>query len=60
MKGRILIDSQVTVKAGTIVDIDEKQYNILKALNRIEEAEMPKQRETATSEVKKETRKAKK
>lgn len=61
MKARILIDSTITIPAGTIVDIDEKQFNILKAMNRVELADKVEKKETAKKvEPKKETRKAKK
>lgn len=61
MKARILIDSQIVVKSGTIVDIDEKQFEILSRLHRAELADKePKKETTMKSEPKKETRKAKK
>ena len=47
MKVKILVDSTITAKAGQIVDIDEKEFNILKKFNRVE-----------VYEGKKETRKA--
>lgn len=55
----MLLDSTITVKAGEIVDIDEKQFAVLKALNRaIEYGSKPEKKEIA--EVKRETRKGKK
>ena len=59
MKVQMLADSTVTVKAGTIVDIDEKQYNILKGLKRCIPYEKKTKKEKQV-ESKRETRKEKK
>ena len=37
MKVKLLLDTMVEVKAGTVIDVDEKQYAVLKRLGRIEE-----------------------
>ena len=64
MKVKILVDSTITAKAGQIVEVDEKEYKILKRFNRVEAIEDKK--ETRKVEVaeevieeKKQTRRAK-
>lgn len=61
MKARIIVDSTITVKAGTIIDLEDKDFKVLESLNRAELADKPMKKETAKKvEPKKETRKGKK
>lgn len=64
MKVKILVDSTITVPSGTIVDISEKQFRILRSLNRAEAYESETKKERAIIEEKetrtKPKRKAKK
>ena len=46
MKAKLLVDTTITLKAGEIVDIDEKQYQMLKALNRVEPVQKEEKKET--------------
>ena len=56
MKVKILVDSTITVASGTIVDISEKQFKILRSLNRAEAYEEETKKERAIVEER-ETRK---
>lgn len=56
MKVKILVDSTITVASGTIVDISEKQFKILRSLNRAEAYEEETKKERAIIEER-ETRK---
>lgn len=56
MKVKILVDSTITVSSGTIVDISEKQFKILRSLNRAEAYEEETKKERAIVEER-ETRK---
>ena len=57
MKVKLLADTMISVKGGTVIDIDDAQYNVLKKLNRVIPFENESTKEQ--TEIKKETRKKK-
>lgn len=57
MKVKLLVDTTVTLKGGSVIDVDDTQYNLLKKLNRAIPFEAEPKKEV--TEVKKETRKKK-
>lgn len=58
MKVKLLVDTMISVKGGTVIDIDDAQYSVLKKLNRCIPFEAEKTIEKV-EEPKKETRKKK-
>lgn len=57
MKVKLLVDTMISVKGGTVIEVDDAQYNVLKRLNRVVPFENEPVKEK--TEVKKETRKKK-
>ena len=54
MKVKLLVDTMVSIKGGTVIDIDEKQYTILKRMNRcIAFEDEPKKETTVVKPVEK-------
>lgn len=60
MKIKVLVDSTITIKAGQIVDVDDKQFQILRSLNRAVAFEKEEKKEKEIVETRETRKKAKK
>lgn len=60
MKIKVLVDSTITIKAGQIVDVDDKQFQILRSLNRAVAFEKEEKKEKEIVETREMRKKAKK